>query len=264
MLVRIQAVLSVALLSTSLPATPIAAANLLANPGFETVPGPGAGQGLLPSDYVNCSNISPGADTYSDDGSYGIGLGGFGHFPNLGAQEGIRFVAGADFGGAPEAFGQALQEPLTPGETYEFSAYIRRSTAATPSGGYQLILSPTANYADANAVILGALDPTADPTQWVFRSISFTAPRNARSLDYFILRPLVAGSGTAYIGIDNMMLLPTDEILFGDLNKDGAVNGADLGLLLAAWGTNDPIADLNGDGTVNGADLGLLLGAWTG
>ncbi|MFO0875011.1 MAG: M12 family metallo-peptidase [Phycisphaerales bacterium] len=47
-----------------------------------------------------------------------------------------------------------------------------------------------------------------------------------------------------------------------DLNGDGLVDGADLGLLLGAWGTNNALADLNGDGTVDGADLGLLLGDW--
>jgi len=52
--------------------------------------------------------------------------------------------------------------------------------------------------------------------------------------------------------------------LFGDLNNDGIVDGADLGQLLAAWGTDDSAADLDGDGTVDGADLGLLLAAWTG
>jgi hypothetical protein len=46
-----------------------------------------------------------------------------------------------------------------------------------------------------------------------------------------------------------------------DLNHDGVVDGADLGLMLGAWGTSDP-ADINGDTTVDGADLGLLLGAW--
>ena len=40
------------------------------------------------------------------------------------------------------------------------------------------------------------------------------------------------------------------------------MNGADLGLMLAAWGTPSAMADLNGDGTVNGADLGELLSAW--
>ena len=49
----------------------------------------------------------------------------------------------------------------------------------------------------------------------------------------------------------------------GDLNDDGIVDGADLGLLLGAWGPClDCPADLNGDGNVDGADLGLLLGNW--
>lgn len=49
-----------------------------------------------------------------------------------------------------------------------------------------------------------------------------------------------------------------------DLNGDGVVDGADLGLLLGAWDSSGSAADLNGDGTVDGADLGALLGAWTG
>jgi hypothetical protein len=50
----------------------------------------------------------------------------------------------------------------------------------------------------------------------------------------------------------------------GDVNGDGIVNGADLGLLLGAWGpaAGSPY-DLNRDGSVDGADLGLLLGCWT-
>jgi len=49
----------------------------------------------------------------------------------------------------------------------------------------------------------------------------------------------------------------------GDLDGDGVVGGADLGLLLNAWGDCiDCGADLNGDGVVDGADLGLLLNAW--
>ena len=48
----------------------------------------------------------------------------------------------------------------------------------------------------------------------------------------------------------------------GDLNEDGRVDGADMGLMLGSWGTSDPGADLDGDGDVDGADLGLLLGSW--
>ena len=47
----------------------------------------------------------------------------------------------------------------------------------------------------------------------------------------------------------------------GDLNHDGVVNGADLGILLGQWGASTT-ADLNNDGLVTGADIGLLLGAW--
>ncbi|MFG0256484.1 MAG: hypothetical protein ACF8GE_01115 [Phycisphaerales bacterium JB043] len=55
-----------------------------------------------------------------------------------------------------------------------------------------------------------------------------------------------------------------DATIPGDLNGDGFVNGADLGLFLGAWGTSDPNADLDGSGNVDGADLGILLGNWTG
>ncbi|HMN97290.1 MAG TPA: hypothetical protein PKC43_12725 [Phycisphaerales bacterium] len=47
----------------------------------------------------------------------------------------------------------------------------------------------------------------------------------------------------------------------GDLNDDGVVDGADLGILLGDWGGSGP-GDLNGDGVVDGADLGALLGYW--
>lgn len=46
-----------------------------------------------------------------------------------------------------------------------------------------------------------------------------------------------------------------------DLNLDATVDGADLGLMLAAWGASTA-GDLNGDGVTDGADLGLMLAAW--
>jgi hypothetical protein len=60
------------------------------------------------------------------------------------------------------------------------------------------------------------------------------------------------------------IIVPAPPACPADLNNDGVVNGADLGLMLGSWG-NCPApckADLNSDGIVNGADLGLLLGAW--
>lgn len=72
--------------------------------------------------------------------------------------------------------------------------------------------------------------------------------------------PLVDTGG---IQPNSLALWIPEDSLFGDLNGDGAVDGADLGALLAAWGSADRDADLNGDGAVDGADLGLLLGAWS-
>jgi len=46
-----------------------------------------------------------------------------------------------------------------------------------------------------------------------------------------------------------------------DIDDSGLVDGADLALLLGAWGASGP-ADLDGSGTVNGADLAMLLGSW--
>lgn len=48
-----------------------------------------------------------------------------------------------------------------------------------------------------------------------------------------------------------------------DFNQSGSTDGADLGILLAAWGaTGQPGVDLNHDGIINGADLGALLANW--
>jgi hypothetical protein len=47
-----------------------------------------------------------------------------------------------------------------------------------------------------------------------------------------------------------------------DLNGDGAVNAADLSILLSNWGTPGP-GDINGNGAVDAADLSILLSSWS-
>jgi hypothetical protein len=51
---------------------------------------------------------------------------------------------------------------------------------------------------------------------------------------------------------------------YADLNADGVVQGADLGIMLASWGSVPAgvSADINRDGAVDGTDLGLLLSGW--
>ncbi|MFG0252462.1 MAG: CRTAC1 family protein [Phycisphaerales bacterium JB038] len=58
----------------------------------------------------------------------------------------------------------------------------------------------------------------------------------------------------------NQVLTFTSGVVIpGDLNGDGCVDQADLGILLAAYNTDDG-GDLDGDGDTDQADLGILLG----
>lgn len=79
-----------------------------------------------------------------------------------------------------------------------------------------------------------------------------------------------AGSGASFVSDASsavpqvrpyLGVLPSAPPCPGDLDHDGAVNGADLGILLSQWGIAGS-ADLNSDGVVNGADLGVLLSVW--
>jgi len=65
--------------------------------------------------------------------------------------------------------------------------------------------------------------------------------------------------GTIAVAIPYRLDEPT---CIGDLDGSGIINGADLGNLLASWGTSGGAADLNRDGIVSGADLGILLARW--
>jgi hypothetical protein len=48
----------------------------------------------------------------------------------------------------------------------------------------------------------------------------------------------------------------------GDLDASGAIDAADLSVMLASWAQSGSIADLDLDGTVGASDLALLLAAW--
>ena len=59
------------------------------------------------------------------------------------------------------------------------------------------------------------------------------------------------------------LLVPGKDDCEGDFNGDGAVNGADFGSMLSAWGPCKGCPeDLNNDGVVSGADVGAFLALW--
>jgi hypothetical protein len=86
---------------------------------------------------------------------------------------------------------------------------------------------------------------------------------NADGLDDFIVGvpQSVVGLGFAEVFVSQIDACPAD------LTGDAVVDGADLGLLLAAWGLCESrppscAEDFNNDLSVDGADLGQLLAVW--
>jgi hypothetical protein len=81
-------------------------------------------------------------------------------------------------------------------------------------------------------------------------------------------QPYVSGFvvGNPNIAMPSWFCQPTyTEPCPADFTGDGAVDAADLSVLLGAWGPWQPTApdtDFNDDGTTDAADLSVLLGAW--
>ena len=74
------------------------------------------------------------------------------------------------------------------------------------------------------------------------------------------------GGGEGNLSAAKVVIIPGEDCggsCPGDFNGDGQVDGADIGSLVAAWGScADCAEDLNGDGQVDGADVGLFVSLW--
>jgi hypothetical protein len=191
--------LSVALTVVPRPAV----ADLIVNGGFENVPSSATGQGLMPSNWVD---VLSSADTYSNDGSYGLSP--FPDFAGVTAHAGIRWVAGGSTIYGPEEFGQLLSAPLVPGQGYQLSAYLHeaiRSDLQNP-GSYEISLQ-TDSSVSTPQLVLGTLGPYADSlTQWQSASLSFVAPTGADTHPFLLFTPVTSGPGASYPGLDDVSL----------------------------------------------------------
>lgn len=126
----------------------------------------------------------------------------------------------------------------------------------------------TLRFLDAGGaplVSVGLADPVIviDVPDWNAVADDRLVPVGTRTIELTLDYTRAVGASTDAFA-DNASIVLTNAALVGDLNGDGKVDGADLGILLGAWGTNDGGADLDGDGVVGGGDLGLLLANWTG
>ena len=144
-------------------------------------------------------------------------------------------LGGAVFAPSPAGCNQvqpgfAFAQTSGSGSVHQHVQYLLNAPAS--SGAYVLKLEVFAEHPSVEA---------SEPF-WVVFSQNAVAERTAAAA---YLRGLLAPGACA-----------------GDVNDDGLVNGADLSVLLAGFGTcvmNRTSADFNADGTINGADLSVLL-----
>ena len=79
---------------------------------------------------------------------------------------------------------------------------------------------------------------------------TFSSEYRNRLIEWFIDNPR-----------PNYLIEPNEKPCIGDLDENGVVNGADLGILFVQWG-GPGTADFDGTGTVNGIDVGIMLSNW--
>ncbi len=141
---------------------------------------------------------------------------------------------------------------VIPGQPYHFSTWALATAAGF--SGYSL------QFAFDGVTVGPVISPTLAFTWEEFSTI--IVPEDGE-----VVISIVNVSGITFPNdfmLDDISLSVAECGSTADINLDGFVNGADLGLLLAAWDSDACEADLNSDGFVDGADLGLLLADWTG
>jgi hypothetical protein len=110
---------------------------------------------------------------------------------------------------------------------------------------------------DNSAVPLDSTD--VDDDNVTIEQLPFDAAVNARILN----DPGMPGGLVVDRGAFEFTGASDGPVNHSDINQDGIVDGADLGLLLLNFNTTGPTGDLNFNCFVDGADLGILLLNWT-
>ena len=137
---------------------------------------------------------------------------------------------------------------------YEFDKY--GNCADVNGDGYVAMTRPNQALLELDNVQLTSKNDCQISCTVIPPGISLDVLFDARNP---IPRAILGGAFSA--GGDNVACAPVNSCP-ADLDKDGAVNGADLAVVLSAWGSDNCIADFNNDGVVNGADLSWVLSAW--
>lgn len=173
-----------------------------------------------------------------------------------------------DLAGTPELV-MSGELRFEPGEDTIFPA-----VAIDVKGAIGTVYGRTSETAHPSVGIAGRIPGDPEGTMAIGRSVveGETSPADGDDLqrwgDYFdcVIDPVDGRTFWAVGEIQTPEGWSTEIVSFrigvaADLNRDGRVDGADLGILLKQFG-GPGSADLNGDGLVDGVDLGLFLVDW--
>lgn len=155
---------------------------------------------------------------------------------------------------------------LATGKSFTFPVNL------APPSGLKYLLLATQSFADLPGaptpdfiIPPSFFSPNGDTLKWhTYDTFIFTAAQMPTDCVLSLNRDKTTGvnSPKNYGGATGSVDACPPPPCPADLDGSGAVDGADLGTVLQAWGTAGSIADLNSDGAVDSADLGLLLAAW--
>ena len=172
-----------------------------------------------------------------------------------GGDGGIFEVRGADI--KRSSVSVTSPPSIAAGASAAATVIVENTSGAQMQGVTLRIESGSNLLLDADSVVEIPIGTLA-----IGESRSFTQSVTAVAAgDSFVAAVVLPADGRAATAMQDVVVV---DDLAADIDGDGFVNGNDLAILLAAWGTNDPAADIDGDGVVAGGDLGMLLAAWTG
>lgn len=181
----------------------------------------------------------------------------------------ITFKAGTDpsFGGSADfntqlwlfdanGFGLLGNNDVTP--SFGLSGFGNMST----DGSSIVVSAPGFYYIAVSGVGSNPVDSSNLPIFLFTSPVEVSGPDGPGGSN-----PIAGWSGPGAVGEYLISFSPCAQFVPesdcpADLDGNGVVDGADLGLLLGDWDRVSMLADLNDDGSVDGADLGVLLGAW--
>jgi len=179
-----------------------------------------------------------------------------GHGDFSGLQEYVRVKVGSGFDEHALQNTTDCENPGTPSiSTFTLSPQ-QFNAAIGADGGLRVVMEPSI-----------AVDPAGcNGGTWIEASLDYIGALPADCNANGLLDSCEIAAGYSPDSNQNGVIDTCESLLLDcptDFNQSGSTDGADLGILLAAWGaTGQPGVDLNHDGIINGADLGALLANW--